>query len=350
MGHEIDQSNGRDNMAYAGSEVPWHGLGVRLHYKDSLSTWRREAGLEWNAVKSAVLYSQEPQSDIDPEEQVDYQVLDCYEGRSVLLRDDTKAPLSIVSDSYQIVQPSEVMEFYRSLIDHMGFRMHTAGSLQGGRKIWALADCNHQINVSPDDRLNGYLLLATSYDGSLCTTAQFTTVRVVCNNTLSIAVRQGEEDREPALKIAHNKKFDPDLVKWEMGLADRCFSAFTEHAKEMAAVRIDDKFAVEWLVRVMGNKNIPADEQTEARNIKNVFDLWNGAGRGAELHSAKRTLWGLVNSVTEFLDHSRKCRSIDNRLNSAWFGQGNNLKHKAWAEAVKVIQGRANSNSVQEVA
>lgn len=108
--------------------------------------------------------------------------------QKVLYRSDTKAPLSVVSNRYQVVQPREVLEFYRDLTEVSGYELETAGILKGGRKFWALAWTGQTTVLKGNDQVNGYLLLATSCDGTLATTATPTTVRVVCNNTLTISL------------------------------------------------------------------------------------------------------------------------------------------------------------------
>ena len=85
------------------------------------------------------------------------------------------------------VQPAEVLEFYRDLVSAGGFELETAGVLKGGKKLWALAKTGQETVLRGNDTVKAYLLLATSCDGTLCTTAQFTSVRVVCNNTLTLA-------------------------------------------------------------------------------------------------------------------------------------------------------------------
>ena len=106
----------------------------------------------------------------------------------MLYRSDTKAPLSVVSQRYHTVQPRDVLEFYRDLTEVSGYELETAGVLKGGRKFWALARTGQGAALKDNDQVNGYLLLATSCDGTLATTATPTTIRVVCNNTLTIAL------------------------------------------------------------------------------------------------------------------------------------------------------------------
>src|SRR5471032_1733679 len=109
----------------------------------------------------------------------------------VLFRSDTNAPLSVVSHRYHVVQPSEILEFYRDLTEVSGYELETAGVLKGGRKIWALARTGQSSTIKGNDAMNAYVLLATACDGSLATTAQFTSIRVVCNNTLAVALDAG---------------------------------------------------------------------------------------------------------------------------------------------------------------
>ncbi|MGL5327099.1 MAG: DUF932 domain-containing protein, partial [Aeromonas sp.] len=166
-----------DSMAYTG-QTPWHGLGNVLPPQQSLDVWLQAAGMDWTIEQSDVLYQGSP----------DNPVLHTYPDSKVLYRSDTLAPLSVVSQRYNVVQPHEVLHFYQDLVEAGGFELETAGSLKGGRKLWALAKTGQDLILKGGDLVKSYLLLATSCDGTLCTTAQFTSVRVVCNNTLQVAV------------------------------------------------------------------------------------------------------------------------------------------------------------------
>lgn len=122
--------------------------------------------------------------------------------RFVLARSDTQAALSVVSGDYQVVQPKVVLEFYRDLVEQRGYPLETAGALAGGRKVWALARTGPVAGVADDaaDKLGAYVLLATSCDKTLATTVTFTSVRVVCQNTLSFSVR--DMKTAPGLALA----------------------------------------------------------------------------------------------------------------------------------------------------
>jgi phage/plasmid-like protein (TIGR03299 family) len=179
-----------ETMAYTG-QTPWHNLGNQLPAKQPIDVWAREAGMDWSIRETPVRYMATPSNNDTSHSS---SVSDLYgepmefADQKVLYRSDTKAPLSVVSARYQVVQPRQVLEFYRDLTEVSGYELETAGVLKAGRKFWALARTGKSSVLKGSDVVNGYLLLATSCDGTLATTATPTTVRVVCNNTLSIAL------------------------------------------------------------------------------------------------------------------------------------------------------------------
>lgn len=164
-------------MAYV-NETPWHGLGSQLAPNQPLEVWAQQAGMDWSIEASEVRFITG---------NTGLGSIHTFPEQKVLYRSDTKAPLSVVSSRYQVVQPAEILEFYRDLTEVGGFELETAGVLKEGKKLWALARTGQSVALKGKDQVNGYLLLATACDGTLATTAQFTSVRVVCNNTLAIA-------------------------------------------------------------------------------------------------------------------------------------------------------------------
>ena len=169
-----------ERMAYVG-ETPWHSLGTQLPARQPIDVWAENAGMNWLILEAPVQYRPFAGQGEAPLQTVDEQ--------KVLYRSDTQAALSVVGGRYKIVQPREVLEFYRDLADAGGYELETAGVLKGGRKLWALARTGHSAQLVGRDTVDGYLLLATSCDGTLATVAMPTSVRVVCNNTLSVALK-----------------------------------------------------------------------------------------------------------------------------------------------------------------
>ena len=314
-------------MAYVGQEL-WHGLGNQLSPKQPIEVWQHEAGMAWQIDAADVRY-------VVPGEGLGS--VHCFKENKVLYRSDTKTPLSVVSKRFNVVQPREVLEFYRDLTEAGGFELETAGVLKEGRKFWALAKTGQSACLKGRDRVNGYLLLATACDGTLATTAQFTSIRVVCNNTLSVALG----DSSGAVKVGHRSQFDADAVKRQLGITVSAWDGFMARMKALAERKVTDVAADAFLRRVLTYPvNPQADGKSTAVNdraLKAVQSLYAGRGKGAEMASAAGTAWGLVNSITEYVDHHRRARSDDHRLDAAWFGAGAAIKQKAWDEALKLV-------------
>lgn len=313
-----------ETMAYAG-ETPWHGLGNKLAPQQSIDTWRKQAGMDWEIEASEVRY-------ISGNNHLG--VINAFPAQKVLYRSDTKAPLAVVSKRFHVVQPGEILEFYRDLTAHSGFELETAGVLREGRKFWALAKTGQSTSLKGRDRVDGYLLLATACDGTLATTAQFTSVRVVCNNTLSIALGNASS----AIKVPHRSQFDPDAVKRQLGITVASWDGFVARMKALVARPVDPDTVEGMLRRVLTyaapeGKSVIVNEQAMAT----VRSLYEGGGRGALMASSRGTAWGVLNSVTEYVDHHRRARSDDHRRDAAWFGQGAQIKQRAWDEAMKLV-------------
>jgi phage/plasmid-like protein (TIGR03299 family) len=311
-------------MAYA-NEKPWHGLGNKLPADQSIDVWKRSAGMDWAIQESEVRFIS-GQNGIG--------MINAFPEQKVLYRSDTKGPLAVVSKRNQVVQPGEILEFYRDLTEVGGFELETAGVLREGRKFWALAKTGQSMTLKGRDRVDGYLLLATACDGTLATTAQFTSVRVVCNNTLAIALG----DTNGAVKVPHRSQFDASAVKRQLGITVSSWDGFVARMKALVERPVDPDTVEGLLRRVLtysaqsGSVNV-VNEQA----VKTVSALYDGGGKGALLASSRGTAWGLLNSVTEYVDYHRRARSEDHRRDAAWFGQGAQIKQRAWDEVMKLV-------------
>ena len=321
MTHLIEQ------MAYVGA-TPWHGLGSRLTEKQPLEVWQREAGMNWQIQESPVHFKSDIVGNLG--------TIHSFAEQKVLFRSDTKAPLSVVSQRYQVVQPREVLEFYRDLTERSGYELETAGVLKGGRKLWALARTGQSTALKGNDVVNGYLLLATSCDGTLATTATPTTIRVVCNNTLTIAVNGASQ----AIKVPHSTRFDSQAVKKQLGIAASQWDEFMYRMRTLAERKVQWTEAMSFFMEVLcdtcAHDPIP-NVLPNKRAMEKVQSLYEGKGRGSEMESTRGTAWGLLNAVTEYVDHERRARSAEYRMDSAWFGQGAVMKQKALSSALQLV-------------
>ena len=341
-----------ETMAYTG-QTPWHGLGNQLTHNQPIEVWAQQAGMDWRIESSDVSYmakNQRGQNIILP-----------FEEQRVLYRSDTHAPLSVVSQRFQEVQPKEILEFYRDLTEQSGFELETAGVLKGGKKFWALARTGQTTALKGKDVSNGYILLATACDGTLATTAQFTSIRVVCNNTLAIALK-GLSSSAGVVKVPHSTRFDAEKVKQQLGISVRAWDEHMYQMKQLSQRKVTQQEAAAYFDAVFNNTSLSQAEQDEGivqfyrnvatqsntskadnktepngRAMSKVMTMFNGHGRGAELSSAKDTAYGLLCSITEFVDHERRAMSNDHRLDSAWFGAGAGIKQRGLEQALNMV-------------
>ena len=345
MSHELSFINGIAEFAYLQKDGPaWHGFGqpVPDEHAGSIDYWLAASNMgNWNINSAVALFFDEGSEEVMS-----------FDSRKILYRDDTRQPLADVGAYYQVVQPRDVVEFFRDICQTMGFEMATCGVLYGGKRFWAQANIGQSISLLGQDRVDGKLLLSTSCDGSLATQAQYTTERVVCRNTLRAALGVAKD----FVRVTHATTFNPESIKEALELKPQAMLEWQLQAETLCRYQIDHKQAGEFFDLVFNgpvkaNQIIPEDalataEQILALNgaseetrgnsqaIDTCLTLFNGAGMGMNLDSAKGTLWGAVNAITEWSDHHRACKTLDARINHAWFGNSAQVKDRAWEEAI----------------
>lgn len=340
MAHELDYSTGRAAIAYlAAGGIPWHKEGTPMPAGASLEAWRVGAGMGWEIKRADVQY-------VDTEGRVQ-----TWTDRIVLFRSDTGAPLSVMGDGYREVQPSQVLDGFFSLSESQGWALETAGCLRGGRQFWALAKTGLESNGGDAHRL--YMLISTSADGSLATSVIGTDVRVVCANTMGMALRG---QKGATAKVRHNTAFDLKQIKRDLGLVDldATWAAFRADMAQLADVRVSRTEASaifsellrpgtmgERQVRDLGAQSfsdlLTAPRALTANPGVRITDKAPRAIRGlADLETSyisapgacPGTGYGVLQAVTHYVDHVRGS-DYDSRMSSAWFGQGVAVKERA---------------------
>lgn len=302
----ITQS-GVAEMAYVG-EVPWHGLGQKLEEGASIGVWSREAGMDWEILEA-------PAGGMVG---TDFRPID---GKKMLFRSDTLDPLSVVGTKYVAVQPIEVLQFFDDVAESAGLKLHTAGTLFGGKRFWALARATEDKAIRRDDQVGGYLLLATSCDGTMATEARWTTIRVVCNNTLQL-VRKGAGQ---VVRTFHNRKFDTKEVRQELGIAQEDFAGTMAFFRKLADREMPKAEMVELTQQLLG-------VEKRTRTVDAILEVAeHGIGNHGE------TAWDWLNGVTEWTDHEAKAKTTSHRLNSAWFSYNAATKAKALELATTLV-------------
>jgi phage/plasmid-like protein (TIGR03299 family) len=316
MAHELYlMADGTYSMARAANtEHSWHKKENIVDPNAPFEVWLDRSGMGFNINESTVQY------------RTIQGVREEMSSRKVLWRSDNAKALSIVGSEYKVVQPKEILSFFMELCRDNYLKMDTAGVIRDGRKFWALARTGNEFDLGGKDTVKDYILLGTSCDGTMATTAKQTSIRVVCSNTFHLAF--GSKER---IKVYHSSIFDKQKVKVDLGLTTENFSEFHSNAKEMHKAKIPDSQAMCNYVELMGKDECISVSyaKEQMNNSPKLQQLWGSYknGKGAE-----NTVWGWFNGVTYMVDHLQG-RLEDTRINNSLFGNGNNLKQNAWKKA-----------------
>ena len=240
--------------------------------------------------------------------------------KKAVTRLDNGKVFGVFSNQYTPLQNRDAFTFFDSVVGAGEAIYHTAGTLGGGSRIWILAKLPGDLKLSNSDVLERYILLANSHDGSLAVTMKPTTVRVVCNNTLSVAMGG---DTNKLFRAVHTSSVMQRVnqARETLGLQEAYFAMMMRGIERLADESMNQVAADEFLVKLFGQEESPEAISTRMQNqMDTVGDLFiSGTGN----HGVNR--WDMLNAVTEFVDHKRS-KDADKRLDAAWFGGGKDLK------------------------
>lgn len=299
-----------ENMAYQGA-TPWHGIGVKVSEDLSVEEFVRTAGLEWEVKKEPIALAEDA-----------IRIPDRY----ALVRSSDRSILDVVGPQFKPVQNSKIVEFYKEFCEAGGMHMDTAGSLNNGRMVWALAKIDEGFTLLGGDRVEGNLLFSSPHQSGKALTIMFTPIRVVCQNTLCMALREYGAS-EGGFRQHHRREFDPDEAKKVMGLAKERLMDFQSKASFLSSrVMSQDKWD-EYM------KSLFPQSGEEEPRVWAKFRRARVEMPGAE--KSEGTAWHALNTVTYLVDH-RLGRTQDTRLKSAWYGAGARLKIDALNTALKM--------------
>jgi phage/plasmid-like protein (TIGR03299 family) len=314
-----------ESMMYAG-RVPWHGIGTAVQTEVTAANALERAGLNW-AVELQPIFAGGGLVQVP---------VDC--SRATVRASDQKV-LGVVGNRYVPVQNTDAFTFFDELVGSGQAIYHTAGALDGGRRIWVLAKLPGDLIVGGQrDQVERYLLLVNSHDGSSALRMLMTPIRVVCQNTLNLALRQGAGE---GIAIRHTASATArtDEARRALGIATGYYDEFEAEANLLANARYGDA-DMRRLVETLFPQD--ADEvSTRTRNLRDRVTALFTEGLG---HAQIRgTAWAALNAVAEFTDHHRATRSGDlasrneKRLSSSWLGSGAVLKRVAYQTIVQQI-------------
>lgn len=314
MAHNINK------MVFAG-QVPWHGLGKQLPQNATYQEIVEAAG--FYKVSERRLRAAGVEGFI--------------EGKKALVRGDNNQVLSVVADSYQVVDFEEVAETLVKAAGGVGAVFHTAGTLgPTGVRGWLLGELPNPIKVKGDSsEIRKYILGVASHDGHHGVVIKNVATRVVCQNTLGSALG---ENTKFSVSIWHTKSAQDRLQQAADGFRSIVdgYDLFGNVANAMADTRFSDKqmdATIDILMPVKDEAKMSKAQQEKRDTIRSLFESGTGIDAGI-----RGTAWAAFQAWTEYADHHRTMRALPadtsstlqaKRLESVWFGAGADLKQMA---------------------
>jgi phage/plasmid-like protein (TIGR03299 family) len=315
-------------MAYAGA-TPWHGLGEKVTNNLSPVQMLKAAKIDWTVSKRDVAFKNSKGVWVPSKD------------KFVLARDTDDAALTMVGATYKPVQNEEAMDFFKKFVVAGKMKMETAGSLWGGRYIWALASIEKEFSVGKTDAVKSYLLLCQPHVHGKAMVMQYTAIRVVCWNTLNFALGSNLKGDGTAFRMPHSTAFD-DAVKKQaetaLGLASQQTDEFKSASILLSKKKIDKAKVEQYFNEVL--QFDPSKAKADGLRVPRMFTKFQEAlvhAPGHDLASAEGTLWGAMNAVTYVIDHEVG-RDRGTALRNAWLGHLSNTKRRAFTVAVKMAK------------
>lgn len=298
--------SGEVEMFSGSNVVPWHKEGTIVKGRLTSAEAIRAAKLDWVAGEKPVV--------------VEGAVVPDYKA---IVRPDNDIVLSIMKQRYHIIQNHNAFEFFDLLVGDEEAFYETAGALDDGRVIWIQAQIPGEYFIC-GDKVERSLLLVNSFDGRYSLMVQAVSVRVVCANTLALALRGASNQ----VKIRHcqNYKQKIEQSKIVLGMVGDYFSTLSDTLSQLGERKMD-KTEMELFTKVLlpGKIDENGDTSTRTENMRGTIVALFERGVGNE----GKTRWDGLNAVTEFVDHERSTRGDNGRLETVLFGSGAKLKQRA---------------------
>jgi hypothetical protein len=323
MAHMLEMlADGQASMAYAG-DLPWHGLGFKVSDDLTPEQMMEAARLDWT-VDTVPLTAP-------------YGGKELATGHSALIRSSDNKVLDVITNDWKPLQNIEAFQFFNDFVGAGDMSMHTAGSLMDGKMVWGLAKINESFELFGGDKVEGFLLFSNPHQYGKSIDVRFTPIRVVCNNTLTLALGAKASNM---VKINHRREVDGDMVKETLGVASEKLAKYKEMAAFLGTKRYTNENIVEYFNRIFPKTS---DKKNSVTN--NVGEAHSRAAQLAMealyeqpgANFAEGSWWQAYNSVTYLTDHVLG-RSADTRLSSAWYGFNQTKKVQALNLAVEMAE------------
>ena len=272
-------------------EKPWHGLGIRVEDAPSSEDALRLAGLDWQVVQESIYTN----------------TGELIQGYKANVRDSDRRVLGVVTDRYKIVQNHEAFSFTDALLGK-GVRYETAGSLQEGRRVWLLARLPREYIIA-GEKISPYMVFSNTHDGSGAVKVALTPVRVVCNNTLNLALRTAKR----SWSMIHTGNISDKIqeAKDTLLLAEQYMDELGGEFERLRRQKMTDSQVKEYIELLL-----PVEEDATPTQRKNIIRLREDmAGRyykAPDLKDIGNNAYRFVNAVSDFATHAKPLRQTAN--------------------------------------
>jgi len=325
-------------MFYYGA-VPWHRQGTKLNQPANVEEAIQAGGLDWEVGMVPLCTNEDPPSPV--------------KSRRAIVRQDRprghpERVLGVAHRGFKPLQNRQGIKIFDSIFGKGKRVYHTGGYLGAGEVVWVMAELPKNIKVTDADQVKTYSLFTNSHNGSIAIDFRLTTVRVVCQNTLSLALK--EKDKRTFFKRAHQGNYDDLTQEVESFFSDTLKAAddLETQFKNMLERKFDDDLIKAYVESLFPEPTKPSRADVDSR-VENLYlarvqktkearsqiNNLNLNGKGTEIKGVKGSLWGTFNAVLEFIDHHEK--NSRNNIASNLFGTGAALKRKAYDSALSYL-------------
>lgn len=279
-----------ESMFYV-RETPWHGLGTRVIEAPDSREALFVAGLDWKVLQEPIYTETE----------------ELIEGYKANVRDSDRRVLGVVTDRYKVIQNEEAFAFTDALLGE-GVRYETAGSLQGGRKVWMLAHMPHEYIIS-GEHISPYLLFSNTHDGSGAIKVALTPIRVVCNNTLNLALSTAKR----SWSMIHTGDIKEKMQEAQdtLFMAEKYMDSLGKEFENLRMKKITDKQVMDYIEVLL-----PMEDSTTPQQAKNIRrlreDLKMRYFDAPDLQDVGKNAYRFVNAVSDFATHAEPLRKTVN--------------------------------------
>jgi phage/plasmid-like protein (TIGR03299 family) len=311
-------------MAYYG-DVPWHGIGTRIPKGVTAEQMICAAGLDWNVdlrpARGATLINRKGEFSR-------YEVVRMPRPTTR----ETEVLFGVVSRRYHPLQNVEAFQFFDPIVREEKAFFETAGALGEGERIWVMAKMPNAMEIVPGDECLKYLLLSNTHSGDGSVIVKFTSVRVVCQNTLMLAMQDGQK----AYRVRHSKRMQFKLEELAdfLAITQDVFSNAEATFRRLAKIQmIGDRLDC-YLEAVFPSSATQKKNGTKPARWDFLHEIFE-VRPDLQLPGVRGTLWGAYNAITMFEDYQQpqNDEQPEQRLDRAWFGRGSDTKVRALEKA-----------------